>query len=143
MEWIDEVEGHNGSFKYWWQPRAYQKLDSGGPRRVRRSKKKLGGGWRQRLWRIKVWPKLKILQKVYPKRIFAGIHQAYVRTMIGFACKLRLGNDMDGFGGILASPEREYDELLILQLQNLLLERKHGFATVGITDASPCGEIRL
>ncbi|KAH0470154.1 hypothetical protein IEQ34_001712 [Dendrobium chrysotoxum] len=141
MEWIDEIEGYNGSFKGCWQPRAYQKLDSGG-RRVR-SKKKLGGGWRQRLWRIKVSPKLKILQKVSPKRIFARIHQAYVRTMFRFARKLWLGNDMDEIGGISASPGKEYDELLILQLQNLLLERKHRYATVGTTDASPCGEICL
>ncbi|KAI0529369.1 hypothetical protein KFK09_001917 [Dendrobium nobile] len=142
MEWNDEIDGYDGSFKGCWQPRAYQKLGGGG-RRVRRSKQKLAGGWRQRLRRIKVSPKLNILQNIFPKPIFARIHQAYLRTMFGFARKLWLGNDMDEFGGNLASPAKEYDELLILQLQNLLLERKHRLATVGITDASPCGEIRL
>ncbi|XP_020589139.1 uncharacterized protein LOC110030654 [Phalaenopsis equestris] len=135
MEKIDEAQELNGGLKGYWNPRAYQKLDRSG-RRSNKRKLKLGGGWR-----VKVSPKLKVLQDFRPKRIFAQIRQGYVRAMLGFAGKLWYGNGQNEYVRLIGGPSRkEYEERLILQLQRQILERNRRYAAAGITGVTRSGE---
>ncbi|XP_020592654.1 uncharacterized protein LOC110033120 [Phalaenopsis equestris] len=141
-----EMAWYSGGLKGYWKRRPYQRMDfegGTGGRRLRRSKKVvLGGGKRQRIWRIKVSPRLRFLRVLSPKRLIAGIRDAYVRMMLAFASSGAIaGYGGDGFGGFNAPPVKEYDERMIIEIYKSLMTEGKLIAASGVGGVVPSSKL--
>ncbi|KAK8928412.1 hypothetical protein KSP39_PZI017376 [Platanthera zijinensis] len=110
--------------------KGYGRLDGeDGPtrRKVRSSKIELGGGRRRRFWPIRVFSRLRFQRAVIsPSRfLISRIRGAYVQVMLAFASSGAVGSyggdGMDAFYD--ASPIKEYDERMVLQLYKSVISQ--------------------
>ncbi|KVH94510.1 hypothetical protein Ccrd_003409 [Cynara cardunculus var. scolymus] len=114
--------------KGYWRRRRYQRLGTTtAPKR--RTK-----------WRIRISPRLKL--RVSPKRLFAGVRDAYVRLMIKMAnspvvrCRtMSNGHDGEGFG---TTARKEYDEKMIIEIYKTLAMRQGQLVTQQIPSQIAC-----
>ncbi|KAK2649574.1 hypothetical protein Ddye_017063 [Dipteronia dyeriana] len=123
--------------KGYWKRRGYERLNGSsssvaGRRRINRME--LGKATRRRrFWRIKIKPKIKVLQMPSPKRFFVWLRDAYVKMMMGFANSRVFmasgyggaiaGDGMSGFG---RGQLKEYDEKMMVEIYKSILMAQQG-----------------
>ncbi|KAJ9543167.1 hypothetical protein OSB04_022874 [Centaurea solstitialis] len=112
----------------------------------RRGYKRLGSATepkrRTSRWRIKITPRLKLKLSCSPKRWFLGLRDAYVKIMMKMAnssvvrCRtMSSGHVGEGFG---MTPNKEYDEKMIIEIYKTLAMRQGQLGTQQIPSQIAC-----
>ncbi|TXG63347.1 hypothetical protein EZV62_010341 [Acer yangbiense] len=122
--------------KGYWKRRGYERLNgsSSAAGRRRTNRMELGKTTRRRrFWRIKIKPKIKVLQMPSPKKFFVWLRDAYVKMMMGFAnSRVFMASGYggaiagDGISGFGRGQIKEYDEKMIVEIYKSILMAQQG-----------------
>ncbi|CAN8267827.1 unnamed protein product [Cochlearia groenlandica] len=77
---------------------------------------------KKRFWRrIKIVPKLKILRKASPKKLFVWLRDSYVNMMMRLANSRVIGSSGYAGSGFGSGPIKEYDEKMLVEIYKSIL----------------------
>jgi hypothetical protein len=114
--------------KGYWRRRGYSRLNGTVRRRQNRIELAAGSGSnsRKRFWKIRISPRLKMKMRFSPRKVFAGLRDAYMKMMMsiassGVAISSGGGYGGNAIGGFGKRPMKEYDERMLIDVYKSII----------------------